>query len=78
MEVDKTMSKKTLRQQKNKMFAAALFAMLCVGIYAHVDSWVVKRELDSKVLGRETGETTFIQTLWCRLRLGRDCQVGEK
>lgn len=79
------MSKKSLRQQTNKMLVAALFVMLCVGIYAHVDSWVTKREVSSKVLGRETPATisgnpaqaaTFIQTVWCRLRYGRGCQIG--
>lgn len=53
MEIDKIMSKKTLNQQKKKLFAAALFAMLCVGIYAHVESWAIKQEAQSQVLGSE-------------------------
>lgn len=74
------MSKKTLRRQTKKMLMAALFAMLCVGIYAHVDSWVVKSS--SSVLGQETSKSiggnltvgSFVRKMWCRLRFGRNCQ----
>jgi len=78
------MSKKTLRAQSNKMLVAALFTMLAVGIYAHVDSWVTRTEISNNVLGRETSATAttnpatgenFFQTMWCRLRYGKSCDT---
>lgn len=64
------------------MLAAALFAMLAVGIYAHVDSWVTRDEIANNVLGRETSAVTpkdsttvygFARTMWCRLKYNKEC-----
>lgn len=73
------MSKKSLRLQTNKMLVAALFALLCVGLYAHVDSYVNQKEL-ANVLGTETSTESgfsksknFLRMVWCRLRYGIKC-----
>ena len=67
------------------MLAAALFTLLSVGLYAHVDGWVIRKEIPVSVLGRDTssdvttseesrGASDFFQTMWCRLRYGSKCE----
>ena len=80
------MSKKSFRLQTNKMLAAALFVMLSVGVYAHVDSWVIRKEVSEGILGETTSvnvttaenSTTaseLLRLMWCRLRSGRKCEL---
>lgn len=76
------MSKKTLGVQRRKMLVAALFTMLCVGIYAGVDRRVERYEGQRQVLGSDTGTIkNFFQLVWCRLKYGVKCEqskVSEK
>lgn len=78
------MSKKSFRLQTNKMYMAALFTMLSVGVYAHIDGWVSQKRLDEYILGEttstnattstsSTGASDFVQLMWCRLRFGIKC-----
>lgn len=56
------------------MFWAALFVLFCVGVYAHVDSRIVKMEFAQSVLGEEsTISASLVQKMWCRLRYGTKC-----
>ena len=56
------------------LLMAACFTILAVGIYAHVDGYLVEKQLEPSVLGWETKKETTLKSIWekiwGRLRYG--------
>lgn len=66
------------------LLMAACFTILAVGIYAHVDGYLVEKQYEPSVLGWETKKETTVKSIlekiWGRLRYGDkyDAMVSEK
>lgn len=67
------MTKKSLELANSKLLMAACFTILAVGIYAHVDGWLMKKEFAPVVLGETATRwdwNALWQKIWGRLRYG--------